>query len=67
MEDLASAWIDAPDLDAQRRIAAEMQRLAFVEVPYLPLGQYFQPTAYRRDLEGVLRGPPVFWNVTRRA
>ena len=67
MEELASAWIDAPDLEAQRRIAAEMQRLAFVEVPYLPLGQYFQPTAHRRDLDGVLRGPPVFWNVRRRA
>lgn len=67
MEELASAWIDAPDLDAQRRIAAEMQRLAFVEVPYLPLGQYFQPTAYRRDLDAVLRGPPVFWNIMRRA
>lgn len=67
MEELASAWIDAPDPEAQRRIAAEMQRLAFVEVPYLPLGQYFQPTAYRRDLDGVLQGPPVFWNVARRA
>ncbi|NMJ41554.1 ABC transporter substrate-binding protein [Roseomonas sp. JC162] len=67
MEDLASDWIDAPDLDAQRRIAVEMQRLAFVEVPYLPLGQYFQPTAYRRELDGVLAGPPVFWNIKRQA
>jgi peptide/nickel transport system substrate-binding protein len=67
MEDLAAAWLDAPDLAAQRDIAAEMQRLAFEEVPYLPLGQYFQPTAYRRALAGVLRGPPVFWNVRREA
>ncbi|WP_270934202.1 ABC transporter substrate-binding protein [Falsiroseomonas oryzae] len=67
MEELAAAWIDAPNLEAQRRIAGEMQRLALVEVPYLPLGEYFQPTAYRRDLKGVLPGPPVFWNVRRRA
>lgn len=65
MEELAGAWLDAPDLDAQRAIAAEMQRLAFEEVPYLPLGQYVLPTAYRRSLVGVLRGPPVFWNVRR--
>ncbi|WP_370690862.1 ABC transporter substrate-binding protein [Falsiroseomonas sp.] len=65
MEALASAWLDAPDLSAQRAIAAEMQRLAFVEVPYIPLGQYVLPTAYRRSLTGVMRGPPVFWNVRR--
>ncbi|WP_137179587.1 ABC transporter substrate-binding protein [Roseomonas sp. AR75] len=67
METLAAAWIDAPDLAAQRAIAAEMQRLAFEEVPYLPLGQYFQPTAYRRRLTGVLRGPPLFWNLRQAA
>jgi peptide/nickel transport system substrate-binding protein len=65
MEELAGAWTDAPDLAAQRAVAAEMQRLAFEEVPYLPLGQDFQPTAYRRSLIGVLRGPPVFWNLRR--
>lgn len=65
MEALADAWLDAADLAAQRVIAAEMQRLAFAEVPYLPLGQYFLPTAYRRSLTGVLRGPPLFWNVRR--
>ncbi|MGK7869872.1 ABC transporter substrate-binding protein [Falsiroseomonas sp. E2-1-a20] len=65
MEELASAWIDAAEITAQRAIAAEMQRLAFAEVPYIPLGQYFLPTAYRRSLLGVLPGPPVFWNVHR--
>jgi peptide/nickel transport system substrate-binding protein len=65
MEELAGAWLDAPGLPAQRAIAAEMQRLAFDEVPYIPLGQYFLPTAYRRSLTGVLRGPPVFWNLRR--
>lgn len=53
MEELAVAWLDAPGLDAQRVIAAEMQRLAFAEVPYIPLGQYFLPTSYRKSLTGV--------------
>jgi peptide/nickel transport system substrate-binding protein len=65
METLAEAWVGAADLAAQRAIAAEMQLLAFQAVPYLPLGQYLQPTAYRRSLAGVLPGPPVFWNLRR--
>ena len=42
-----------------------MQQQALVDVPYLPLGQYFLLTAYRRSLTGVLKGPPLFWNVAR--
>jgi len=27
---------------------------------------YYQPTAYRRNLTGILKGqPPLFWNVRR--
>lgn len=65
IEELRRAWFEAPDLDAQRRIARDIQQAAFQEVPYLPLGQYFQATAYRRGLTGVLKGLPVFWNVQR--
>ncbi|MBV8966041.1 MAG: hypothetical protein JO191_07680, partial [Mycobacteriaceae bacterium] len=41
----------------------EAQRLAFDEVPYYPLGQYKQPTAYRDRITGVLSGTATFWNV----
>ena len=34
---------------------------------YIPCGQYFQPTAYRRDLDGMLTGLPLFWNLRRSA
>jgi peptide/nickel transport system substrate-binding protein len=35
-------------------------------VPYIPLGQWSQPTAYRSDLTGFLRASnPLFWNVRR--
>jgi peptide/nickel transport system substrate-binding protein len=30
-----------------------------------PLGQFYQPTAYREDLTGMLKGLPLFWNLRR--
>jgi peptide/nickel transport system substrate-binding protein len=42
-----------------------MQVEAFQQVPYLPLGEYFQPTAYTKKLTGVLKGLPLFWNVDK--
>jgi peptide/nickel transport system substrate-binding protein len=65
IEELRAQWFEATDLEAQKRIAREIQLMAFEEVPYLPLGQYFQATAYRRGLTGVLKGLPLFWNVQR--
>ena len=65
IEELRQAWFDAPGLEAQQLIARQIQEVAFQEVPYLPLGQYFQATAYRRGLTGVLKGLPLFWNVQR--
>jgi peptide/nickel transport system substrate-binding protein len=65
IEELRTSWFDAPDLDAQKAVAAEIQKVAFEEVPYLPLGQYFQATAYRRGLTGVPKGFPMFWNVQK--
>ncbi len=65
MEELRAQWFDSPDPDAQKRIAREMQAEAFREAPYLPLGQYFQATVYRRGISGLLKGLPLFWNVQK--
>jgi len=65
LERLREAWLAAPDLAAQQRIAAQMQTQAFEDVPYVPLGQYFLPAVYQANLTGVLDGNPVFWNVRR--
>jgi peptide/nickel transport system substrate-binding protein len=66
LEELRSAWYDAPDLAAQRRIAEEIQRVALDEVVFYPIGQWVQPTAYRTDLTGVIKSSfPLFWNVRR--
>ena len=65
LEELRDAWLVAPDAAAQARIGIEMQRQAFIDVPYVPLGVFYQPTAYRKELTGVLKGLPLFWNVRR--
>ncbi len=65
LEALRDAWFEAPDVPAQAKICADMQRQAFESVPYIPMGQYVQPTAYRSNLEGVLQGFALFWNVKK--
>ncbi|GJE39699.1 ABC transporter substrate-binding protein [Methylobacterium persicinum] len=65
IETLRTAWFEAPDEQAQQALAAQIQARALEVGAYLPCGQYFQPSAYRRDLTGVLTGLPLFWNVGR--
>ncbi len=65
IEALRSAWFDAPDLAAQQKLGAEIQLEAFHSVPYYPLGIAQLPVAYRPDIDGVIEGFPVFWNVHR--
>ena len=65
MEQMRDDWLTAPDLATQKQIASAMQLRALDVVPYIPLGQQFNPTAYRNDITGILGGIPVFWNVRR--
>lgn len=64
-EALRLSWLDAPDVEAQRNIAAELQRVALEDVTYVPLGQYRQVTAQRTNVTDVLPGFPVFWNLRK--
>jgi peptide/nickel transport system substrate-binding protein len=65
IEELRAAWLDATDVAAQQRIAVEIQQQWWIDVPHIPIGQWFQPTAWRDDVDGMLEGFPVFWNVRR--
>jgi peptide/nickel transport system substrate-binding protein len=65
IEQLREAWFDAFDPGTQQKLAAEIEAQAFEDVPYYPLGLYFNPTAYRADLSGMVPGGPFFWNVKR--
>jgi peptide/nickel transport system substrate-binding protein len=65
IEALRQQWIDAPDQAAQQKLAIELQLQAFNDVPYVPLGQYFQATGYRKNITDRLNGFVKFWNVRR--
>lgn len=67
IEQLKDAFVRAPSLDEQKKIAADIQKEAYEQVIYIPLGQYQGPSAWRKSLSGVLDGPatPIFWNVDK--
>ena len=65
LESLRDTWLDAPDLATQKKLAAEIQAQAFIDVPYLPLGALYNPSIYRRDVTNIVHGFPVFWNMKR--
>jgi peptide/nickel transport system substrate-binding protein len=65
LERLRNTWLVATDASEQKKIAAEIQAQAFVDVPFLPLGQFFQPTTQSRSLADGLKGMPLFWNIRR--
>ncbi|SIR02705.1 MULTISPECIES: ABC transporter substrate-binding protein [unclassified Bosea (in: a-proteobacteria)] len=65
-EELAEAWLYAPDEATQKAKAKELNRLAMEEVATIPLGQFLSRTAYRKTLTGVLAGSaPYPWGVKR--
>ncbi|KAA2213829.1 ABC transporter substrate-binding protein [Teichococcus oryzae] len=68
LDECREAWFQAGDPAEQKRIAADMQQAAFEAVPYIPVGQWSQPTAWRSDLTGFLKSAnPLFWNLRRTA
>jgi len=65
LEALRSEFLDAQTLDEQKRITRDLQLQAFQDVPYIPLGAYSQPFAYRRNITGMLNSFPVFYNIKK--
>ena len=64
IERLRGEWVEA-DSDADRlRLAQALNRRAMEFMHYLPLGYYWQPSAWNRRLTGVSRAPAtVFWGM----
>lgn len=67
IEQLKDAFVRASSIDEQKKIAADIQKEAYEQVIYIPLGQYLLPSGWRKSLTGVLDGPatPLFWNVDK--
>ena len=65
LETIRDQWLAAPDLAAQQQLARVFQAQAMQDVPYLPLGSYQQPAAYKADLTGVAKGLVLFTGIRR--
>jgi peptide/nickel transport system substrate-binding protein len=65
LEELRDVWLATSNVAKPQQTAAEIQLQAFQDLPYIPLGLVYWPTAYRDDLTGALNGMAFFWNVRR--
>jgi peptide/nickel transport system substrate-binding protein len=65
-ERLRNAFADEPDFAKRKALAEQLQKRAAEFVHYVPVGQFFQPVAYRSTLKGVLEVPwQVYWNIEK--
>jgi peptide/nickel transport system substrate-binding protein len=64
LEKLITDWVRATDQGKRKQLAEEIQKIALDEVAYVPWGEWFLPTAFRRNVQGILKFiAPLFWNV----
>jgi peptide/nickel transport system substrate-binding protein len=64
LESLRNAWFDTADQAKQKAICREIQTEAFESLPYIPLGEWFNPQAHRTTLSNFVRAPyGLFWGV----
>ncbi len=64
-EALREAWLSASDTETEKRIGRKMQLQLWQDVPYIPLGHWVRPTAYRRDIVDIPWGTPLFYGLHR--
>lgn len=63
LEAYRSAFLQAETEDGRKEACRKMQLEAFDNVPYIPLGIYFQPTSFRKSVTGISNGFPTFYNL----
>jgi peptide/nickel transport system substrate-binding protein len=56
IEELRAAWLDTEDLEQQKKICEELQKHLWQDVPFIPLGEYWQASAYRKRLVDIIPG-----------
>jgi len=65
LEALREEWLFAADDAERKRLAEAIQRQVFVDVPYIPAGQFLPRTVYQRNVTDVLSGYALFWNLRK--
>jgi peptide/nickel transport system substrate-binding protein len=63
LEELCQAWLDAPDLAAEKKVCRALQLQFWQDVPYIPMGQYSESACYNRRLTDIPKGFPLFYGV----
>jgi len=65
LEALRNAWLDATDVDYEKRIGEQMQLQIWQDVPYIPMGHWIRSSAHRRNIVDIPWGFPAFYGVRR--
>ncbi len=66
IEKLRDQYARETDPAKQKALAIAVQKRAYEMVTYIPLGEYFQPTAHRSNIKGLLPSPAfLLWNVEK--
>ncbi len=66
VQEKIAAWYAAPDLEAEKKAIAELNKAAMDFVVFLPTGFFKGYQAWRSNLSGIVAAPfPVFWDVTK--
>jgi peptide/nickel transport system substrate-binding protein len=66
-DELRLKFATAADEGARKAIATEIQARAYEQVLYLPLAQFTTPSAWRNNLEGVLKSPVMLlYNIEKK-
>ena len=63
IEALRQAWLDAPDLATRKKLCVELQMQVWQDVPYIPLGAYYNASAFRLGWTGISTQMPLFYNL----
>jgi peptide/nickel transport system substrate-binding protein len=67
IESLRDQYARATDLAQRKAIAEAAQVRATLYPTHIPLGQWFQPAAMRKNIDGMVQAPvAVFWNVEKK-
>jgi len=66
-EELRLQFATAADIGARKLLGNEIQVRAYEQVLYVPLGQFTTPSAWRNNLQGVLKSPVMLlYNIEKK-
>ncbi len=68
MEKMRRDWVAQTDPGKRKRLAEEIQKLAYDDVPYALWGEFVTPAAFRKNVRGMLPfAAPLLWNISIEA